>query len=253
MNVVNIPIGRIVRNENQPRKIFDREEIESLAESIEAIGLISPILVERQGKNYRIVAGERRYRACLSLNMKSVPCIISGLTEEKSRLAALTENLQRKDLHPFEQAFALRDIMTSFGLTQAQLAQNLGKSQSAIANKLRLLTLDAEAQRAVIENNLSERHARELLRLPPDRQLRAANYIASHNLTVEKTVSYINSLLAERKEKTRIFFIKDIRIFFNSIEKSVNLLRVAGINATAQRTEDEDNYYYALTVPKAKG
>jgi len=251
MNVVNIPTDKIVRNENQPRKIFQKEEIEALAKSIEAVGLISPILVEKQGRCYRIVAGERRFRACKMLNMKSIPCIVAEMPEYKSQLTALTENLQRKDLHPFEQAFALRDIMIKCNLTQAQLAESLGKSQSAIANKIRLLSLSTEAQRAVIQHNLTERHARELLRLPLDKQLSAALYVANRNLTVEKTEAYINALLSEKREKKRVFIIKDIRIFFNTIEKSVNTLKLAGINATAKKTEDDNYYYYSLSVPKS--
>ncbi len=245
-----IPTEKIYPNTIQPRKLFDAASITELAASICEVGLLSPLLVKKTASGYMIVAGERRWRACKLCGFKEIPCILCNFDSERLALAAIVENIQRKDLNPFEQAEALNSLISSFSLTQAQAAAKVGKSQSAIANKLRLLSLSPQLRAELLEAELTERHARELLRLPEEKRERALKHIIAHSLNVSQTEKYISSLTVARPQKCKIVAFKDIRIFFNTIDKSLKTLKGAGINAKAQKHEDESCIRYEIIIPK---
>ena len=246
----NIPINKIYPDENQPRKLFDPSDIAALAQSIAQVGLLNPISVRKKDDGDILIAGERRYRACALLNMSKVPCIVKDTDEKTTALCALIENIQRKDLNPFEEALALRQLIESYGLTQSRLAEYIGKSQSAVANKLRLLSLSSEVRELILRENLTERHARELTRLPHEKQLAAARHIAKCAYTVADTEKYVTRLIAPQKSKQRIYVFKDIRLFTNTIDRSLTYLKKAGVNAHAEKHEDESTIRYLITIPK---
>ncbi len=245
-----IPTEKIYPNVSQPRKLFDATSITELAASICEVGLLSPLLVKKTEAGYMIVAGERRWRACKLCGFKEIPCMLCNFDSEGVALAAIIENVQRKDLDPFEQADALYSLITTFSLTQAQAAAKVGKSQSAVANKLRLLTLSPELRSQILKANLTERHARELLRLPDLRRPKALDHIISHTLNVDQTEKYITSLLTPKPKPYKVVAFKDIRIFFNTIDKSLKTLKCAGIEAQAQKHETETHIRYEIVIPK---
>lgn len=245
-----LPLSKIVPDPNQPRKTFDPKELESLAQSIRELGVLSPITVQKQAAQYQLIAGERRWRAAAMAGLTEIPCLIRFFDEEQRRLAALVENLQRRDLDPFEEAEGLQDLITQTGLTQAQVAQKIGKSQSCVANKLRLLSLSPDIREPLRRAGLSERHARALLSLPPENRAEAAKHIISKQLTVEKTEEYIRTLLAPKSRPKRKVYIKDIRLFVNTIDHSLRLLATQGIRAHANKSEDDQYIYYSISIPK---
>ena len=247
---MEIDIKLIRPDPNQPRKLFDAQSIAELANSICQVGLINPLLVRKDDKGCILVAGERRWRACLMLGMEKVPCIICGHDDVNAALASFIENVQRKDLNPFEQALAMRRIISTFNLTQSQLAERIGKSQSAVANKLRLLSLNGKAQEIIVREKLTERHARELTRLPQEKQPAAALHISKYGLNVAQTEKYVSRLLTPSVKRERIYVFKDIRLFTNTIDRSVHYLKKAGVNASAEKHEDESTIRYLITIPK---
>lgn len=247
-----LPLSKIVPDPNQPRKIFDSQELASLAQSIRELGVLSPITVQKQGAQYRLIAGERRWRAAALAGLTEIPCFIRFFDDEQRRLAALVENLQRRDLDPFEEAAGLQDLITQTGLTQTQVAQKIGKSQSCVANKLRLLSLSDDIREQLRRADLSERHARALLSLPESDRASAAKHIISEQMTVEKTEAYIHSLLTPRSRPKRKVYIKDIRLFVNTIDHSLRLLANQGIPAHANKSEDERYIYYSISIPKTR-
>lgn len=247
-----VPLSKIEPDPDQPRKVFDPQGLEALAQSIREVGILNPITVRRFGNRYRLVAGERRYRAAAIAGLTELPCLIRSLTDEQHQLAALIENLQRHDLDPFEEAEGLQRLIAQTGMTQAQAAQKLGKSQSGIANKLRLLGLDEQIREALRAASLTERHARALLTLPEERRATAASHIISHQLNVEQTERYLRRLTAHKEQPRRKMYIKDIRLFINTIDRSVRLLTDQGIGAQAEKKEDEQFLYYSIAIPKIR-
>lgn len=245
-----LPLSKIIPDPQQPRKIFDPQDLDSLAQSIRELGVLSPITVQKEGNQYRLIAGERRWRAAALAGLSEIPCLIRSMDEEKRMLAALVENLQRRDLDPFEEAAGLQELIGRTGLTQAQVAQKIGKSQSCVANKLRLLSLSSEIREQLRRAGLSERHARALLSLPEDARGAAARHIISGQLTVEKTEEYIRSLLAPKPRPQRKVYIKDIRLFVNTIDHSLRLLVNQGIRAHSNKSEDDQYIYYSISIPK---
>ena len=235
-----IPLAQIAKNPGQPRKIFDAAALQSLADSISRYGVISPLSVRRTADGYELIAGERRLRAAEMAGLREVPCYIMEASEEDSSLMALVENLQRKDLDFFEEAASLRRLTQRYGLTQEQAARRIGKTQSAVANKLRLLSLSPETVSAVRSGGLTERHARALLRLSDERaQLAAAEHIAARGLNVEQAERYIEALLRESPpQQQRRVMVRDVRIFMNTLRRAMQIMRESGYEAEmAQRTE----------------
>ena len=193
--VVSLPVAEIVPNPAQPRKLFAQSELESLARSIEREGLLQPVLVRRTPNGYELIAGERRLQAVKSLGKSHIPAIVRDGSDTQSALWALIENLQRQDLSFFEEAAAIEALIQVWGINQEEAAFRLGRSQPAVANKLRLLKLSPAAREVVVREGLCERQARALLQLPQERQAEAAAHLASQKLNVSQSDAYIQSLL----------------------------------------------------------
>ncbi len=252
--VVFLPVDLIFPNPNQPRTNFSQGGLEELTESIREHGVLQPLSVRRAAGGYELVAGERRLRASKLAGLKEVPCILLSVDQQASSLLALVENLQRRDLDFWEEAAALSRLMDLYGLTQEEVAHRLGKSQSAIANKLRLLRLPEDVLALLREKGFTERHARALLRLPaPSLQREAAGHITTQGLTVAATEAYVESLLSlprksEKKQPT--YIIKDVRLFLNTVRRGLSMINAAGIGARCDRRETEDAILLTIQIPK---
>lgn len=248
---------RIRPNKTQPRKIFDDEQLRALAQSISENGILQPLTVRRVSQlEYELIAGERRLRASVMAGLEKVPCIVIKCNDKESALFALLENLQRCDLGFFEEARGISRLIRRYGLTQEQVAKQLGKGQSTIANKLRLLNLTYEEQDWIVQSGLSERHARALLRIY-DQELRreALSKIISDNLNVAQTEDMIEKLLfgvknPEKKKGMQKIIIRDIRIFVNTINKAVETMKQAGIDAVCNQKDAGEFIEYTVKIPK---
>ena len=252
-----IPLGRIRPNPQQPRRSFDEEGLAELAASIRSCGILQPLTVRRAGEGYELVAGERRLRAAKMAGLRELPCLIAQVGEEDSALLALMENLQRRDLNYMEEAAAIAQLVQRWGLSQEEAARKLGKSQSAVANKLRLLRLPGTVVELLQQGDLSERHARALLRLADEEeQLAAAKTIIARGLNVAQTEEYIESLLRKIQvtppHRRPTFILKDVRLFLNSLDRSLSLMRSAGVDAACGRQDTEDEILLTIRIPKAR-
>lgn len=252
--VVFLPVDLIFPNPNQPRTNFSQDGLEELTESIREHGVLQPLSVRRAAGGYELVAGERRLRASKLAGLKEVPCILLSVDQQASSLLALVENLQRRDLDFWEEATALSRLMDLYGLTQEEVAHRLGKSQSAIANKLRLLRLPEDVLALLREKGFTERHARALLRLPgPSLQREAARHITTQGLTVAATEAYVESLLSlprKSEKKKPTYIIKDVRLFLNTVRRGLSMINAAGIGARCDRRETEDAILLTIQIPK---
>lgn len=251
--VLEVPIADIAPNPNQPRSNFSPAALNELADSIAVHGILQPLTLRATDQGWELISGERRLRAAKLAGLSTVPCLVADADREESALLALVENLQRRDLDFLEEALALSQLVASYHLTQEEAARRLGKSQSAIANKLRLLRLSPEALTLLRAKGFSERHARALLRIPEeDRQLQAARYIVDHDLTVRAAEDYIDALLSPTPIRPKAkFILRDVRIFLNTITKNLKLIQSAGIPAQCRREEDEREIRLTITLPKA--
>ena len=260
-----VRISEISRNPNQPRRYFDPEAIATLAESIRQYGVLNPLTVRRTaGGGYELVAGERRLRAARVAGLTDVPCLLINADGEDSSVIALVENLQRRDLDFFEEANGFKCLIDQFGLTQEEAARKVGKTQSAVANKLRLLRLSQQNMELIRRNNLTERHARALLRLSEEAdRINVTNYIIEHELNVSRTEEYIDEFL-KAKEKPEplpeqdsgrhvVRLFKDVRFFLNTLNRAVGVMVDAGIGATVQQQENDDGLTLTISIPHAKG
>ena len=250
--VMFLPVEAIAPNPEQPRRHFEPEKLEELATSIREMGLLQPLTVRRKEGCWELVAGERRLRACKLAGLVQVPCLSIAVDDRSSSLLALVENLQRKDLDFWEEALALRRLVDEWGLSQEECARRIGKSQSAVANKLRLLKLPREVLELLRENSCSERHARALLPLEDgDLQRRAAGQVVKLGLTVAQTETLVDKLLsASPKRKKPTYIIKDVRLFLNTISRSMDLMRSAGVDAKCQREESDGEICLTIRIPK---
>jgi len=250
-----IPIDQVVANPHQPRKSFSQDTLTELCDSIKQYGLIQPITV-RKGtySKYELIAGERRLRACIMAEMKTIPAIIIDVGNYESAAIAMIENLQRENLNFFDEAEGYSNLISDFNITQEELANKIGKTQATIANKIRILKLSPMVKKIIKSNNLTERHARALLKLPDEEmQLKALKKIVDSNLNVTQTDEYIEFLLAPQKVKNnqksmRIF--KDIRIFSNTIKQAIDLMNKSGVNAYSEKNETEEYIEYRVKIPK---
>ena len=253
-----IPINHIAPNPDQPRKFFSQASLQELAASIRLHGVLQPLTVQRGKYSYVLVAGERRLRAAGMAGLRAVPCVVLDVNQEDSAVLALIENLQRSDLHYLEEAAAMAKLVSLCHLSQEELAAKLGKSQSAVANKLRLLRLSEPCVELLRRYDLSERHARALLRLSDEEaRLKALAYIGTHHLNVAQTEAYIESLLSDiqRKPPARqpTYVLKDVRLFFNSLRRSVEMMQQAGVDAQVKRDETEEEILVTVRIPKVGG
>ena len=261
--VLSLPIEKIVPNPAQPRTYFEPQALRELAASISQHGILQPLSVRRLGGVYELIAGERRLRAAKLAHLTEVPCILIHVDDEESSLLSLIENLQRRDLDFFEVALGYQRLIRVYGLTQEQTAARVGKSQSSVANKLRLLRFDDSLIAFIRSSGLTERHARSVLRLP-DAQFRTAlEHIASQGLTVAQTEAYVESLISPvpaaspepppppRTPAARPrLLVRDARIFLNTINRAFSVMCDAGIAASCEREELPDAVELRIRIPK---
>jgi len=250
--VLFLPIVALSPNPNQPRKHFSREGLEDLSASIAAHGVLQPLSVRRGSSGYELISGERRLRAARMAGLTEVPCIVVNADAQESSLLALIENVQRRDLDFWEEAQALQALLDATGLSQEAVARQIGRSQSAVANKLRLLKLSPAALQLLRQAGLTERHARSLLRLPdPAQQEAAAHYVVAHDLTVAKTEAYVDSLLHPAPQRTKpIFVLKDVRLFLNTVTRGLALMQNAGVQADCRRQDTDSEILLTIRIPR---
>ena len=252
--VLSLPVDAIYPNPNQPRRCFAPEGLRELADSIGELGVLQPLTVRPVGRGWELIAGERRLRAARLAGLTQVPCIVVETDEERSSLMALVENLQRRDLDFLEEALALAKLMTTFQLSQEECARRIGKSQSAVANKLRLLKLSPQALALLRDHGFTERHARALLRLESaEPQEKAARWVVEHGLTVAKTEEYVESLLTQANKPPRrrtTYVIKDVRLFLNTVDRGLSMMKSAGVNAQCGREDTGDAILLTIRIPK---
>lgn len=254
--VRTIPVKSISPNPYQPRREFDKAALQDLSVSIMEHGLMQPIAVRQVGAfDYELIAGERRLTACKNLGMTYIPAVVMRVDDKDSAVLALVENIQRENLNYIEEAEAYSNLITEHGLTQEELADKLGKGQSTVANKIRILKLSPEIRKILTENNLTERHARSLLRLSEEKQrLRVLKLIVQRGLNVAKTEELVEKLLRGPKRPVdtpkNIRLFKDIRIFTNTIKQAVDMMQRSGIAAKAKKNETQDMIEYTIVIPK---
>lgn len=253
----NIPIDRISPNPAQPRRHFDPTALRELAESIRTHGVLQPLTVQKGQYSYVLVAGERRLRAAGMAGLTSVPCIVIHVSAEDSALLALIENLQRSDLHYLEEAEAMAKLIATYHLSQEEVAAKLGKSQSAVANKLRLLRLSGPCTQLLHRYALTERHARALLRLNDEgQQIAALQHIGERKLNVAQTELYIEQLLQKNQQtppaKRPGYIVKDVRLFLNTLRRSVEIMQRSGVDAKVERQESEESITVTVMIQKKK-
>ncbi|MBR3264620.1 MAG: ParB/RepB/Spo0J family partition protein [Erysipelotrichaceae bacterium] len=245
--IVKIKLDRIVPNKNQPRLDFYDDSIKGLAESIKQNGLLQPITVRKSGDKFELIAGERRYRACLLNGDSDIEAIIMDSSDDESAKLALIENLQREDLNAIEQAMAMQRIMKSEDLTQVELAERLGYRQSTVANKLRLLKLPEYIKNAISRGEITERHARALLNVPEDMLEDVYLTIVNRQYNVSKTEEYIRELTKRSKNRG---VSNNLKIGINTISQAYELCKKSGIDSDMQVTEYEDNVKIVIRMKK---
>ena len=246
--VVFLPAKSIRPNPAQPRKIFQEEALDELADSIRQHGILQPLSVRRQSIGYELISGERRLRAAQLAGVTDVPCILMSMDDRASGFAALVENLQRQDLDFIEEAMGIRRLLQEHAMPQEQVARMLGKSQSAIANKLRILRHSDTVLSALRETGLTERHARALLKLRSEEEiLRAIARIAKESMSVARAEKYIDSLLAETEVKSPK---ANVSVFLNTLTQNLQKIQLSGVAAISERREADSQIVLTITIPK---
>ncbi len=256
-DVQSLPISRIEPNPFQPRISFDPEPLQELAESIATHGLLHPIIVRLVDQRYQLVTGERRLRACKLLGWTTIPAVVKIMDDRTAAEMALIENLQRRDLHFLEEAEGYQKLIAEFELTQEELAKRIGKSQSSIANRLRLLRLDPDIRSIISREMISERHARALLQLESSQeQMEVLGIITAQSLSVRETEELIRKKLQQKaapSKQNRKIVIKDIRLFTNGVKELTRSLTNSGLQVTYKEDEDEGFYRVTVTIKKPEG
>ncbi|MEE0110074.1 MAG: ParB/RepB/Spo0J family partition protein [Oscillospiraceae bacterium] len=246
--VVFLPARSIRPNPAQPRKVFKPEALDELADSIRQHGILQPLSVRRSGNAYELIAGERRLRAAQLAGVTDIPCIIMSMDDRESGMAAMVENLQRQDLDFIEEAMGIQRLLTCYAMSQEQVARLLGKSQSAVANKLRILKHSDAVLTALREAGLTERHGRALLKLRADEEKCAAiAEIARQGMSVARAEKYIESLLAEKEDKPQR---ANVGAFLNNLTQNLQKIQLSGIPAVSERRETDSQIVLTITIPK---
>lgn len=253
--VLMLPVCDIVASPFQPRQTFDDEALSGLTQSIRENGILQPLTVRKlPDGRYELIAGERRLRAATAAGMTNVPCVVIEANDSQSAIFSLLENVQREDLGFFEEAEGMARLLQAEGITQEELASQLGKSQPAVANKLRLLRLSPEDRVKIMKAGLTERHARALLKLTGDDRARALDRIIANKFNVAQAEKLVDSMLTPREvhKAHTLPVVKDVRIFINTFNNAVNVMRSAGINAIAVNQEYDDYLEYTVRIPKER-
>ena len=246
--VVFLPAKSISPNPTQPRKIFREEQLTELTESIRQHGILQPLSVRRTGTRYELIAGERRLRAGILAGLTEIPCIVMQMSEQESAMAALVENLQRQDLDFIEEAQGIDLLLREFNMSQEQVAKLLGKSQSGVANKLRLLRHSPKVLDAIRQTELTERHARALLKLTADHQkLQAIAVISRQNMNVARAEQYIENLLNQQDTDRKK---ANVGAFLSYLNQSLARIQLSGISAISERRETDSQIVLTITIPK---
>ncbi len=253
--VLRLRVETIRPNPRQPRRLFDEGALRELAASIRRHGVVQPLVVRRRPDGWELVAGERRLRAARLAGLAAVPCVEAEVDERESALLALVENLQRQDLHYFEEAAAIADYLRRTKATQEEAAAQLGRSASAVANKLRLLRLSPACQALLLEKGLTERHARCLLRLEDEEErLTAARRAAERGWNVAQTEQYVERRLQELQAAApagrRTYILKDVRLFLNSVDRGLRIVREAGVEAKCLREDTDEEIVMTIRIPR---
>jgi ParB family chromosome partitioning protein len=261
-DIIYINIDNIRPNPYQPRKHFNKSSLEELCESIKQYGVIQPINVRKiSNNNYELVAGERRLKAASMAHLKEIPAIVVNVDDNDSAILALIENLQRENLNYLEEAEGYSNLISEHNLTQEELARKIGKSQSTIANKIRLLKLSPIIKKILIDNSLTERHARALLKLHDEQlQLKVLKYVCEKGFNVKKTEDlvekvierYLRKISLKETERKMSRAVKDVRIFVNTIKQAVDIMKKSGVNAKAAQFDRGDYFEFIVRVPKVK-
>jgi ParB family chromosome partitioning protein len=259
-NISYLNIESVRPNPYQPRRQFSKGALEELCESIRQYGVIQPINVRKiSNNNYELVAGERRLRAAIMAGLKEIPAIVININDNDSAVMALIENLQREDLSYMDEAEGYNNLINEHGLTQEELAQKVGKSQSTIANKIRLLRLSPMVKKILADNNLTERHARALLKLHDEQlQLKVLKYVVERGLNVKKTEELVERAIDKYTkrdadkvpEKKFTKAIKDIRIFINTIRQAIDLMKKSGVNVKAAQINRGEYIEFIIRILK---
>ncbi|TMN22270.1 nucleoid occlusion protein [Lentibacillus cibarius] len=256
--VTELPVEKIEPNRFQPRSVFSEEKIEELAQTLHTHGMIQPVVVRKidEENSYELIAGERRWRAAKQLNWERIPAIIRSMTDTEIASVALIENLQREELTVIEEANAYARLLDLHSLTQEALAQRLGRNQSTIANKLRLLKLPEKVQTALMEKQITERHARALIKInDPEKQIKALETILEKELNVKQAEEHIAKLSQTgekpaKKQPKRKGVNKDVRIAMNTIRQSLNMVSDTGIDVETDEEDLDDFYQITIKIPK---
>ena len=246
--VVFLPARSIRPNPAQPRKVFRPDALAELSESIQRHGILQPLSVRRSGLGYELIAGERRLRAAQMAGLTEIPCIVMQMDDQESGMAAMIENLQRQDLDFIEEAQGIANLMQLYDMSQDQAARMLGKSQSAVANKLRILRHSDAVLSALREGNLTERHARAMLRLHTEEdKLAAIAEVIRQGMSVARTEKYIDGLLSRPEAKP----VKtDVTAFLNNLTQSLQKIQRSGVGAVSERRETDTQIVLTITIPK---
>lgn len=250
-DVINIPMDRIVRNPYQPRKIFNIDSLNELADSIKAYGVIQPISVREFENGYEIIMGERRFRASQIAKASHIPAIIVDISNNDSAVVALVENLQRENLNFLEEASALSKLIEEHNFTQKEIAEKIGKKQSTISNKLRILNLSSDVKEKILSNNLTERHARALLKVDEKDRVKILNRVVKNGLNVKKTEELIASLNKNKKRKSqkRKSFI-NYKIYVNTIKQAYKTILDTGFDAEYEEVDKGEYIELTVKIPK---
>ena len=254
---MEIPISSIVTNPGQPRKVFPDQELEELCNSIREFGVIQPIIVKKTGAQYILIAGERRVRASALAGFEKIPAIVRDADEKDMAFIALIENVQRENLNYIEEAMAYKRLMDEYGMTQSEIAKRVGKQQSTISNKIRLLSLPEEMRKALMENQLTERHARAILRIPDGAQRKQIlERIIDHSLNVRQSEKLIDDFLKktedERRRAEKLRFI-NYRIYINTIKNAFNTIHEVETEAKYYQEDKGDHLELRIIITKKAG
>ena len=253
--IYNIPQTMIVPNPNQPRKRFDYDELENLAQSIREHGILQQITVrKREDKKYELVSGERRLRAARLVGMVKIPSIVINIDDKNSAMFSIIENLQRQSLNFFEEAEAIEKLVGEYAMSREEVAQKLGLAPSTVSNKLRILRLPEEMRFELARAGLTESHARALLMLEDDNQrARALSIIVDRHLNVAESERMINQMInRNNRSRNPLRGIRDVRLFINTLNHAVDTIRRAGVEADAARSETEEYIEYVVRIPKSE-